>query len=89
MEGHSEDGGIILVPQYITRTTQLAVVEDGKPLFDGSATIISIDDEAGGEFVRVRQVRGAQDMSIGIDPAEWPAIRDAVNQLIGECRNYE
>lgn len=77
------------MPNYITRTTQLVVVEYGKPLFDESATIISIDDEAGGEFVRVRQVRGAQDMSIGIDPDEWPAIRDAVEQLIQECRNYE
>lgn len=75
--------------KYITRITQLAVVEDGKPLFDDSATIITITDESGGEFVEVRQVRGRIDNAIGIDPAEWPAIRDAVEQLIGECRNYE
>ncbi len=77
------------MPKYITRTTQLAVVEDGKPLFDDSATIISIDDESGGEFVRVRQCRVAGDSSIAIDTSEWQLIRDAVEQLIGECRNYE
>lgn len=77
------------MPKYITRTTQLVVVEQGKPLFDDSATIITITDESGGEFVEVRQVRGTRESGIAIDPAEWPAIRDAVNQLITECRNYE
>lgn len=76
--------------KYITRTTQLAVVEDGKPLFDESATIISIDDEAGGEFVIVSQVRRGDAMTcIQSDPSEWPAIREAIDQLVAECRVYE
>ena len=66
------------------RTTQLTVAPDGAVLYDDRSTQISIDDEGGGEFVKVVQpFNGAE---IRIDADEWPYIREAINNMIKECK---
>lgn len=66
-----------------TRITQLTVSPDGASLFDDRSTIIEIDDEGGGEFIKVVQTHGSSD--IRFDPEEWPVIRAAIDRLIEEC----
>lgn len=66
-----------------TRTTQLTVAPDGADLYDDRSTHIEIDDEGGGEFVKVVQPCGNAD--IRIDPNEWPAIRAAIDKMIKGC----
>ena len=66
-----------------TRITQLTVAPDGADLYDDRSTQIEIDDEGGGEFIKVSQPSCAAE--IRFDANEWPAIRDAVNNLIKEC----
>ena len=41
---------------YTSRPTRFIVAPAGEPIFSSFATTIEIDDEAGGEFVRVRQL---------------------------------
>lgn len=74
-----------MTPKYETRTTRITVAPEGEPTFSEMATHIEIDDEAAGEFVSVTQPGGAG--GIKICPQEWPAIREAIDKMIGECRD--
>jgi nitrogen fixation protein FixH len=67
------------------RVTQLTVVADDKPIFDESATQVEITDEGGGEFVLVRQTGSGQAV-VRIDPHEWDRVREAIDQMIRECK---
>lgn len=71
---------------YEIRPTGLTVVAHGKPIFDESATDVRLVDEAGGEFVEVRQFRGGTG-ELRIDIEEWPTLREAIDRMIGECRD--
>lgn len=66
-----------------TRITQLTVAPEGADLYDDRSTIIEITDEGGGEFVKIVRPSGS---AIRIDVDEWPYIRDAINNMIKECR---
>ena len=71
--------------EYVTRTTQFIVAPKGHNTFSEDATTITITDDAGGEFVVVEQ-NTADYGKIAINPEEWPVLRAAIDQLIGECR---
>jgi hypothetical protein len=47
------------------------------------ATHVEIEDEAAGEFVVVSQHRDSQIKGVSIEPNEWPAIRAAIESLLG------
>lgn len=66
-----------------TRITQLTVAPEGADLCDDRSTHIEIYDEGGGEFIRVVQPHGSDD--IRIEPDEWPVIRAAIDRLFEEC----
>lgn len=66
-----------------TRITQLTVAPEGADLYDERSTRIDIDDEGGGEFVKVTQYSCAT--GIQIDANEWPVIRAAIDRLFEEC----
>ena len=74
------------MPEYETRTTSMTIVPKGEPLFSEQATVVSIVDESGGEFVEVRQSGRADLGKIAINPKEWPALRDAISLMIENCR---
>lgn len=71
---------------YIASTLAVIVKKRGEAMFHESATRIEIDDEGAGEFVRVSQCRDEGDNSIAIDIEEWPVIRKAIDEMIGQCR---
>lgn len=78
-----------MTTQYECRVTQWTVVPIGEPTFSEMATVVSIDDESGGEFVVVKQ-SGRVDLSkIAINPDEWPALRKAIDTAIKQCRQEE
>ena len=62
------------------RITQITVTPDR--IFDDRAFTITIDDDAAGEYVAVHQL---SEGLIKIDPAEWPALRRAINKMIRQC----
>jgi hypothetical protein len=50
------------------------------------ATMVTIADESGGEFVEVKQ-QGRMDIGkIHITTKEWPKLRQAIDQMIALCR---
>lgn len=63
------------------RITQVVLVPKGKEIFDEMATIISIVDEAAGEYVTIEQ-----EEKIGIAPEEWPNMRAAIDFMVKQCR---
>lgn len=66
-----------------TRVTRLHVLPEGEPLFSEQTFTVEIDDEAGGEFVVVSD--SAE--KIRIDAKEWPALREAIDRMVKECRS--
>ncbi|WP_444715007.1 hypothetical protein [Marinobacter sp. NSM] len=73
--------------EYKTRTTQLVVhPANDSSTFSEMATRVSIDDEGGGEFLKVEQTNTG---AILINPGEWPAIREAIDRMAAECRSEQ
>jgi uncharacterized protein len=75
--------------QYETRITQLTVAPPKAPIFAETATTITLEDEAAGEYVIVQQDNGAAVGKIAINPDEWPVLRDAIERMVNECRKDE
>lgn len=74
---------------YETRVTRLTVVPQGEPIYGELATHVEIVDEAAGEFVEISKTTLVGREVVGIDPVEWPALRDAIQKMISECRSKE
>ena len=77
--------------KFETRVTRITVAPLGEPIFCETATHVEIQDEAAGEFVKVYQEGGHTDYQkfITLDKDEWPAVRDAIDRMFGECRNED
>jgi DNA-binding protein YbaB len=71
---------------YISRTLSVIVMPETEPVYSEMATRITIEDEAGGEFVEVSQEGRLSLGKIAIDPAEWPTLRAAIDDMIAQCR---
>ena len=69
------------------RATRIHVTPDGEPIFSERGFAIEIADDAAGEYLIVRchddQCEGG---AIRVDPAEWAVLRDAIDQMVKECR---
>ena len=73
--------------KYETRITQLTVAPEGDPIFSELATTVTIVDEAAGEFVSVAQGGRVNEVGhMAIEPAEWPALMFAIEEMVGKCR---
>lgn len=70
---------------YEERLMKIMVAPVGEATFSELSTFIEIVDEAAGEFVRVEQEDGA----VNITPEEWPAVRAAIDRMIGLCREQK
>ena len=71
------------------RVTAVTVCKKGEPIFSDYATRVEIVDEAAGEFVEVSQDGREGGGKIAIASNEWPALRDAIDELIAACRDQE
>ncbi len=71
------------------RVTAVTVCKKGEPIFSDYATRVEIVDEAAGEFVEVSQAGREGGGKIAIASNEWPALRDAIDELIAACRDQE
>lgn len=69
---------------YKTRIMSLAVFPEGKHIFDEDATVISIDDEGGGEFILLKQDDTDGEHFIRINTAEWPFVCAAVQKMMDD-----
>lgn len=72
---------------YIERVIKVVVLPDGEPIFSEHATEIEIQDEAGGEFVVVRQTYGREGKNeIRLTDEEWPMVRAAIDRMMARCQ---
>jgi len=55
---------------------------DNPTILSEMTTRVSVDDEGGGEYVKAEQTNTG---AILINPDEWPAIREAIDLMVGEC----
>lgn len=68
------------------RVLSVVVAPEGEAIFSESATVVRIEDEGGGEYVVVSQESVPERGNIAINPEEWPALRDAIDRIVKECR---
>lgn len=54
------------------------------PVFGESATHVSIDDEAGGAFILLKQTNDCADCVLRFDLDELIAVTEAAKKLMGE-----
>ena len=70
------------------RITRLTIAPEGEPIFSESATHVEIEDEASGEFIRIRQINdNAQPGEISIDVSQWPLFKEAVEAMISHIQS--
>ena len=73
--------------EYETRVISKAMMAKGEPIYAEMTTTVSIDDEAGGEFIVINQPKDRMKPGeIQISPEEWPMLRALIDEMIGECR---
>lgn len=71
--------------EYETLLSLITVKPKDEPIYSENATAISLEDEGAGLFVTVSQ----DGRKIGINPEEWPHIRDAIERIIALCEEQK
>lgn len=77
--------------KYTSRITQITVLPVGEPIFSEKATVISIDDESGGEFITVKQQMdygSEKDQTVAFDPDEWEEVKGVIDQMFKDIKDY-
>lgn len=96
MSDRSEAAASVVMPipdgdeRFEIRITRLTIAPPGHCLFSEMSTDVELDDEAGGEFVVIRQKSTsteAQLQAIRVAPEEWPSLRKCVDYLMSMARN--
>lgn len=78
--------------KYNSRITQITVLPVGDPIYSEKATVISIDDEAMGEFVTIKQQCDSgfeQAQRVSFDPDEWKDVKGAVEDMFKSISYYQ
>jgi hypothetical protein len=78
--------------KYTSRITQITALPVGEPIFSERATVISIDDEAAGEFITVKQqmdYSSQMDQTVTFDPEEWDEVKGVVDQMFKDIKDYK
>jgi hypothetical protein len=76
------------VTKLENRVVKVMVAPKGEHLYSELVTFVEIADESAGEFVKVSQpiTNKSAEFAIFINKDEWPSIRDAIDNMIKECR---
>lgn len=75
---------------YIIRATQWVVCPENKRAIYGErAYTVEIDDEGAGEFVTLRDVGAPHPDRFTLEPAAWPAVKQAIEGALYEIREHE
>lgn len=78
--------------KYTSRITQITVLPVGEAIFSEKATIVSIDDEAGGEFITVKQQMdyvSKRDQIVAFDLEDWEEVKGVVDQMFKDIKDYQ
>ena len=78
--------------KYTSRITQITVLPVGKPIFSEGATVVSLEDESGGEFITVKQqmdYSSEKDQTLAFDPDEWEEVKGVIDQMFKDIKDYQ
>ena len=78
--------------KYTSRITQITVLPIGEPIFSEKATVISIDDESGGEYITVKQqmdTTAEMNQTVAFDPDEWEEVKGVIDQMFKDIKDYQ
>lgn len=70
-------------PPLVVRPLSLIVLPNGANIYCERSFVVSAEDEGGGIFVQIRS-QGNGEQRLAIDPHEWPALREAIDNLLKE-----
>ena len=69
----------------IARTIAVMICRESEGVLDEYGTIIRIANEGAGEFITLEPAISTN--IIGVSKKEWPVLQDAIEKLLGECRD--
>lgn len=72
---------------FEVRTMSVVVIPVGEEIYSEQATVVSIDDEGGGEFVCVKQPGMSNQTELRLDVGDWPVVRQAIDDMVKQCRD--
>ena len=73
--------------KYTSKPIKWIHVPEGESLFSDQATEVEIQDEAGGEFVVIRQYPEYKEtQEIRFDPDEWKTLRSVIDKAVKLCQ---
>lgn len=77
-------------PKYHAIPARIIVKPVGDAIFETTVTVIEIDDEAAGPFVRVSQDGAEHEGNcITLEGPEWPLIRDAIQKMMSVVQGLD
>ena len=78
--------------KYTSRITQITVLPVGEPIFSEMATVISIDDEVTGEYIKVMQqadTTNEMNQTVIFEPEEWEEVKGVIDQMFKDIKDYQ
>ena len=78
--------------KYTSRITQMTVLPAGEPIFSEKATVITIEDMAGGEYIQVKQqmdISSDTSQTVAFDPEEWEEVKGVIDQMFKDIKDYQ
>ena len=71
---------------FISRVTSMTILPENEAIYSEQATVISIEDEGGGEFLTIEQVTDSNHGEITIGIEEWAVLRNAIEIMFIHCQ---
>ena len=78
--------------KYTSRITQITVLPVGDPIFSEGATVISIVDQAAGEYIKVMQQADTtieMNQTVIFEPDEWEEVKGVIDQMFKDIKDYQ
>ena len=71
---------------FTSRVTSMTILPENETIYSEGATVISIEDEGGGEFLTIEQVTDSNHGKISIGIEEWEILRNAIEIMFIHCQ---
>jgi len=69
----------------------MTVLPAGEPIFSEKATVITIEDMTGGEYIQVKQqmnISSDTSQTVAFDPEEWGEVKGVIDQMVKDIKDY-
>lgn len=75
--------------KYIQRPLSIIILPEGENIFCETATVITIEDDAAGEFLKISQCNDVIEKGvISVESEDWVAIRDGIDFMFAQIAKH-